>query len=225
MSPSRSTARGTTRIKICGITREEDARAATQAGADALGLNFYAPSPRSIDLESARRIVAAVPPFVTIVALFVDEPADSVHRIIDNVAIDALQFHGSEVPEYCAQFGRPWMKAVRMKEGVDLAAQAARYSDSRGLLLDSWREGVPGGTGETFDWARVSADLALPLVLAGGLNPGNVEAAILQLHPAAVDVAGGVESAPGRKDAGKIRQFIEAVRAADRVNNGAGNGQ
>ena len=225
MAPSRSTARNTTRIKICGITREEDARAAAQAGADALGLNFYAPSQRYIDLECARRIVAAVPPFVTIVALFVDEPAESVRRIVDGVAIDVLQFHGSESPEYCAQFNRPWMKAVRMKDGVDLAAEAAAYSESRGLLLDSWREGVPGGTGETFDWTRVGEGLALPLVLAGGLNADNVGEAILKLRPAAVDVAGGVESAPGQKDATRIRQFIEAVRAADRVNDGAGNDQ
>ncbi len=215
----------TTRIKICGITREEDAAVAVAAGADALGLNFYPPSPRAIDAVKARRIVRSVPPFVTIVALFVDEPADAVLRILESVPVDVLQFHGDESPAYCAQFGRPWLKAVRMKDGVDLAERAAQYGDARGLLLDSWREGVPGGTGQTFDWSRVSADLSLPVILAGGLNPDNVGAAVHQVRPAAVDVSGGVESAPGLKDAGKTRRFIEAVRAADRAINGAGNDQ
>ncbi|NND66601.1 MAG: phosphoribosylanthranilate isomerase [Halioglobus sp.] len=220
-----ASSRSKTRIKICGITRQEDACAAVAAGADALGLNFYAPSPRSIDTATARELVASVPPFVTIVALFVDEPAESVLRILEAVPIDMLQFHGDESPQYCAQFHRPWLKAVRMKDGVDLAEVATAYSGARGLLLDSWREGVPGGTGETFDWTRVSDTLALPLLLAGGLNPANVGAAIAQLQPAAVDVAGGVESAPGIKDAGKMTQFIEAVRAADRAINGAGHDQ
>lgn len=220
-----ATTRTRTRIKICGITREEDARAAAAAGADALGLNFYAPSPRSIDAELARRIVAAVPPFVTIVALFVDEPAAGVRRILERVSVDVLQFHGDEAPAFCAQFERPWMKAVRMRDGVDLHREGAEYGAARGLLLDSWREGVPGGTGETFDWARVGPGLGVPVVLAGGLNPANVGAAIEQVRPAAVDVAGGVESAPGRKDATKMKQFIRAVRAADRAVDGAGNDQ
>jgi len=220
-----ASSRNHTRIKICGITRQDDARAAVAAGADALGLNFYAPSPRSIDADLARELVACVPPFVTIVALFVDEPAESVQRILERVPIDMLQFHGDESPRYCAQFGRPWLKAVRMQEGVDLAQAASAYGAARGLLLDSWREGVPGGTGETFDWNRVGTARGMPLVLAGGLNADNVGEAIALLRPAAVDVAGGVEVSPGVKDVQKMTQFVAAVRAADHVNNGAGNDQ
>jgi len=204
-----------TRIKICGITTPEDARAAVSCGADAIGLVFYAKSPRAVSPERAAEIAVAVPPFVSVVALFVDEPAEEIKRILSQVPIDLLQFHGDEAPGFCQQFDRPWIKALRVKPGVDIRAACEVYRGARGLLLDSWQEGVPGGTGKVFDWQLVAQALPLPLVLAGGLNAANVAAAITELRPAAVDVSGGVESAPGQKDTGKIRQFIEAVRAAD----------
>ena len=204
-----------TRIKICGITRPDDARVAVDCGADALGLVFYAESPRAVDAEQAVRIADAVPPFVTLVALFVDEPAAEVERILSSVAVDLLQFHGEETPGYCRQFNRPWVKALRVRPGLDLVEASAPYTGARGVLLDSYREGVPGGTGQTFDWELAARQLPLPVILAGGLNAANVGAAMARLRPSAVDVSGGVESAPGIKDASQIEQFIAAVRAAD----------
>lgn len=202
-----------TLVKICGITRSTDALAACEAGADALGLVFYAPSPRCVSVEQAREIVAAVPPFVTIVALFVDETAATIQRILDCVPIDCIQFHGDETPAFCAQFQRPYVKALRMRPGADVRQLAGSFDGARGLLLDSWQPGVPGGTGQTFDWAAIPAGLPRPLVLAGGLHAGNVAAAIATVHPAAVDVSGGVESAPGIKDADKMNRFVAAVRS------------
>lgn len=201
-----------TLVKICGITSSADARAACEAGADALGLVFYAPSSRCVTLEQARQIVAAVPPFVAIVALFVDETAATIQRILECVPIDCIQFHGNETPVFCGQFQRPYLKAVRMRPGVDIGDMASRYSSARGLLLDSWQPGVPGGTGQTFDWTAIPGALPRPLVLAGGLDEHNVATAIASVRPAAVDVSGGVESAPGIKDTGKMRRFIAAVR-------------
>ena len=209
-----------TRIKICGITGAEDARLAAASGADAIGLVFYPASPRSVSLEQAKAIVAAIPPFVTVVALFVDEPAENIRRIIESVPVDLIQFHGDESPQFCQQFARPWVKAVRVKPTVDLAAACRDYSSARGVLVDSWVEGVPGGTGKTFDWQLAAQQLSLPLVVAGGLNEDNVGAAIARLRPAAVDVSGGVEHSPGIKDAQKISAFIAAVRAADGLLNG-----
>jgi phosphoribosylanthranilate isomerase len=159
------------------------------------------------------------------VALFVDEPAENIQRILDVVPVDVIQFHGSESPQFCRQFNRPWLKAVRMKPGVELAAVCREYDDSRGILVDSWQEGVPGGTGMPFDWDRAAGQLALPMVLAGGLNAANVGAAITRLRPAAVDVSGGVEATPGRKDPQKISQFISAVRAADAQTDGVTDDQ
>jgi phosphoribosylanthranilate isomerase len=204
-----------TRIKICGITTPDDARAAIGCGADAIGLVFYPKSPRAVSLERAAEIAAVVPPFVSLVALVVNEPAGQIERILSKVPIDLLQFHGDEAPEFCQQFGRPWIKALRIKPGVDIRAACNLYSSARGLLLDSWQEGVPGGTGKAFDWQLAAQELPLPFVLAGGLHADNVGTAIAELRPAAVDVSGGVESAPGKKDTGKIRQFIAAVRTAD----------
>lgn len=209
-----------TRIKICGITRPEDAQAAIAAGADAIGLVFYPKSPRAVTPEQAARIAAAVPPFVSVVALFVDEPAEQVSRIITQVRPDMLQFHGEESPQYCQQFERPWIKALRVRPETNLAAACETYRESRGVLLDSWQEGVPGGTGRTFDWRLAAHALPLPVVLAGGLNAGNVGAAIGSLRPAAVDVSGGVEHSPGIKDAAGIRQFIAAVHTADQTLEG-----
>lgn len=206
-----------TRIKICGITRPADAIAAVDAGADAIGLVFYAASPRAVTLEQAAGIAAAVPPFVTIVSLFVDEPAAGIRRILSHVPIDLMQFHGDESPDFCAQFERPWIKALRVRPETDVASECRRFSASRGMLLDAWAEGVPGGTGKRFDWRLAMGEYPVPVILAGGLNDANVGDAIAQVRPAAVDVSGGVEQAPGIKDPEKIARFIAAVRAADQT--------
>lgn len=204
-----------TRVKICGITRPEDARAAACAGADAIGLVFHAASPRAVTLAQARAVAEAVPPFVTLVGLFVDAPPALVREVLAQVPLDLLQFHGDEPPQECAGHGRPYIKALRMSDEADVAACAARYPDAKGLLLDAYRPGVPGGTGATFDWARVPHGLSMPLILAGGLHAGNVAAAIRQARPYAVDVSGGVESAKGIKDAAKIAAFINEVRSVE----------
>jgi phosphoribosylanthranilate isomerase len=204
---------GSTRIKICGITRDEDVDAAVAAGADAIGLVFYPQSPRAVSIEQARRLAARIPPFVTVVGLFVDATSEEVDAVLDCVPLGLLQFHGEEPPEFCSQFCRPWIKALRMHPDISLKESCERYADAQGVLLDAWKEGVPGGTGDTFDWTRVTQDLPLPVILAGGLNSDNVAGAIAQVRPAAVDVSGGVESAPGIKDAGRIQEFITAARA------------
>ncbi len=204
-----------TRIKICGFTRPDDARQAAALGVDAIGLVFYAPSPRAVDIAAAQAIIEALPPFVSTVGLFVDEAAEQVRRVLEQVPLDLLQFHGDESPAYCMQFGRPWLKAIRMREGIDLAREASRYREAAGLLLDAYRPGTPGGTGESFAWSRVPDDLSLPVVLAGGLTPANVAEAIATAHPWAVDLSGGVESAKGVKDAPKMAALVEAVRLAD----------
>ncbi len=200
-----------TRVKICGITRLEDALAAAGAGADALGFVFYPPSPRNIEVERAAEITAALPPFVTTVALFVNADAETIAEVVRKARIDLLQFHGNECPDYCAQHGRPWIKAIRMKEGVDPEAEARRYAGAQALLLDAYRPGVPGGTGEAFDWDRIPSSLAPRIVLAGGLTPENVTEAVRRVRPWAVDVSGGVEAAPGVKDADKIERFLRGV--------------
>jgi phosphoribosylanthranilate isomerase len=204
-----------TRIKICGITRVEDALAAAGSGADAIGLVFYERSPRHVDIRQAARLAAALPPFVTTVGLFVDADAGNVREILAGVPLDLLQFHGDESPEYCAQFGRPYLKAIRVKPGVDLLQCAARFNTAQGLLLDAHVEGIPGGTGATFDWKLIPKDLPLPVVLSGGLDAGNVAAAIKQVRPYAVDVSSGVEAAKGIKDAARIAAFINEVIRTD----------
>ena len=204
-----------TRAKICGITRVEDALAAAFAGADAIGLVFYAPSPRDVAIERAAEICAALPPFVTTVGLFVNAAEDEVRGVLDKVPLDLLQFHGDETAAYCQRFSRPYIKAVRMAEGVDLNAVAGQYNGARALLLDSYQKGVPGGTGHAFDWARVPVDLDKPVILAGGLDPENVTGAIRQVHPYAVDVSSGVEAGMGIKDAEKIIAFMRGVETAD----------
>jgi phosphoribosylanthranilate isomerase len=207
--------RGRTRTKICGITRIEDAIAAASAGADAIGLVFYAPSPRAVTAEQAQAIAAALPPFVTTVGLFVNADAAAVEAVLEQVPLDLLQFHGDEPADYCRGFARPYIKAVRMAEGVDLNVIAAEYDDARGLLLDSYQQGLPGGTGHAFDWARIPAGLAKPVILAGGLNPQNVTEAVLQVRPYAVDVSSGVELEKGIKDADKIIALMRGVETAD----------
>lgn len=205
-----------TRIKICGITRVEDARAAVVAGADAIGLVFFPPSPRNVSIEQARAIAAAIPPFVTRVALFVNAAPATVDAVLAAVPLELLQFHGDETAADCARFGRPYLKAARMKPGLDLLEYLAPFDAAAGWLLDAYRADRFGGTGAAFDWDLIPAGLARPLVLSGGLEPGNVEAAVRRVRPWAVDVSSGVESAPGFKDAAKIQAFVTAVENAER---------
>ena len=200
------------RVKICGITRVEDALAAAAAGADAIGLVFYAKSPRAVDIEQARVILAALPPFVTTVGLFVDAERSELERILASVPLDLLQFHGDESVQQCEAFGRPYIKALRVKAGDDIAAQVARYPSAQGILLDAYVEGVPGGTGEAFDWSLIPQTLSKPLILAGGLRPDNVAEAVSRVRPYAVDVSGGVEASKGVKDVEKVGAFIRAAR-------------
>lgn len=200
-----------TRVKICGITRAEDGLAAARAGADAIGLVFHGASSRAVDPDRARAVVAALPPFITVTALFVDPSADDVRCVLESVPVDLLQFHGDEPASFCRSFGRRYLKALRMREGVDVSAAAKHYEDSAGLLLDAYREGVAGGTGERFDWDRVPRGLPLPVILAGGLDPDNVADAVTRVRPWGVDVSSGVERAKGVKDAHKIEQFIRGV--------------
>ena len=204
-----------TRIKICGITRPQDGLAAAEAGADAIGLVFYPPSPRAVSIAQAQAITDQLLPFVTVVGLFVDEQRGTIERIMDQVRIDLLQFHGNEPPEACVGYGKPWIKAVRMKEDVDLADVTQRYHKASALLLDAYEPGKPGGTGSRFDWQRIPSELAGKIILAGGLNPDNVEAAVRQVHPWAVDVSGGVETAKGIKGAQQIAAFIRGVKRGD----------
>jgi phosphoribosylanthranilate isomerase len=204
-----------TRIKICGITREQDVLAVANGGADALGLVFYENSPRHVGVEQAAKLVRAMPPFVTVVGLFVNPTAAYVREVLAKVPLDVLQFHGEETPEFCRQFGRPYLKAIRVKAGVDLVECAARYADAQGLLLDAYVEGTQGGTGESFDWALIPQNLPLPVILSGGLHAGNVAQAIKQVRPYAVDVSSGVEASKGIKDAAKVAAFIKEVKSIE----------
>ena len=204
-----------TRVKICGITREEDALAAAEHGADAVGFVFYEPSPRYVTPERAAAIVRRLPPFVTSVALFVNAEAELIARVVDEVGVDLIQFHGQECAAYCAAHRRPWIRAVAMRPDTDLDAARRDFAAARGLLLDAYRPGVPGGTGETFDWDRIPADLAARVILAGGLTLANVGDAVRRVRPWAVDVSGGVEAARGIKDPARIKAFIEEVRHAE----------
>lgn len=202
------------RSKICGITRVEDALAAVEAGADAIGLVFYAKSPRAVNIEQAKAIVAALPPFVTSVGLFVDMPRETLQALLREVPLDLLQFHGDESPTDCEGFARPYIKALRVRADQDVARMMAPYSGACGILLDTFVEGVPGGTGAAFDWSLVPREAGKPIILAGGLTPDNVAQAIAQVRPYAVDVSGGVEAAKGIKDAGKVKAFLQAVQCA-----------
>ena len=216
-----------TRIKICGITRIADARDAADAGADAIGLVFWPGTPRVVAPARAREIVAALPAYVSVVALFVDPTADEVRATLDAVPIDLLQFHGHEPPEFCRAFGRRYVKAIPVKDDVDLLESSSSYGDAAGVLFDAFREGdLPGGTGRVFDWARLSSAvrsrIGVPVILSGGLDPDNVAGAVRAVLPWGVDVSSGVEErdargAPRRgwKDAARIRAFVQGVRSAD----------
>jgi len=204
-----------TAAKICGITRSEDALTAARCGAHAVGFVFYRPSPRYIDPDEAASIVGALPPFVTPVGLFVDAHADEVRAIVARSHVRLLQFHGLETPAFCNQFATPYMKAVRIRPGVDLLQYARQFEGAKALLLDAYQEGLHGGTGAVFDWDLIPPALPLPIVLSGGLTPANVIEAIRRVKPCAVDVSSGVESARGIKDARKIEAFMNGVRNAD----------
>jgi phosphoribosylanthranilate isomerase len=212
-----------TRVKICGITRVEDGISAARSGADAIGLVFWHGSPRHLKFDRAREIVAALPPFVTVVGLFVDPSLEDVRGALDAVPLDLLQFHGSEPAEFCRTFGRRYVKAIAVRDGVDLLEYATRYGDAAGLLFDAFREGdLPGGTGRTFDWTKLPQAVARPLILSGGLDPENVARAIRAVRPWGVDVSSGVEvrNADGKprrgvKSAARVAAFIREVRNED----------
>lgn len=207
----------TCRVKICGITSVTDALQAVAQGADALGFVFYPPSPRFIEPTEAAKIIAALPAFVSSVGLFVNAPEAYVQQVLEDTRIDVIQFHGDEEAVFCEAFNRPYIKALRVdgarQTAADVVALAAKYAGAKGILLDTYRQGVPGGTGEKFDWALVPSELK-NIILAGGLTPANVAQAVSQVSPYAVDVSGGVESSHGVKDAAKVTQFIKAAKAA-----------
>jgi phosphoribosylanthranilate isomerase len=201
------------KVKICGITRAEDAVVAALAGADAIGLVFYPPSSRCVSLNQAQQIAAATPPFVQRVALFVDASAAEVREVLEHIDIDLLQFHGDETPAYCEQFNKAYIKALPMRPDVDVVAQMATYPAAKGFLLDTYRPGVPGGTGETFNWQDFPRNCDKPLILAGGLTAENVRQAINTCVPYAVDVSGGVEIQRGVKSAELIKAFIDQAKS------------
>ncbi|SDW47493.1 phosphoribosylanthranilate isomerase [Thiocapsa roseopersicina] len=204
-----------TRVKICGLTRRADVDAAVAAGVDAIGFVFHPPSPRAVSAQDARDLCAGLPPFVTAVGLFVDASPEQIRATLDQVPLELLQFHGDEAPELCASFGRRWIKAVRMRPDIDLAAQLKRYEQAAGLLLDTFDPARPGGTGQRFDWDRIPAAIAPSIVLAGGLDADNVAEAIRRVRPFGVDVSGGVEASKGIKDHDKIRDFMQRVNDVD----------
>jgi len=204
-----------TRVKICGITSVSDGLAAARHGADAIGLIFYPPSPRLVTLERAREIAASLPAFVARVAVFVNPAAADVDAVIRACRPDLLQFHGEEAADFCRSFGVPYLRALRVRPGVDLLESLSPFGDAAGWLLDAYRQELYGGTGEAFDWELIPRELARPLILSGGLDVENVGAAIRRVRPWAVDVSSGVEAAKGVKDKRRIAAFMEAVRSAD----------
>ena len=200
-----------TRVKICGITRVEDALAAAHNGADAIGLVFYAESPRNISLQAAQEIVAALPPFISVVGLFVNASQNKIETVLSQLRLDALQFHGDETAADCAQFNLPYLKAIRVKPDTNLLQYCLEFNSAQALLLDAHSDAAYGGTGQVFDWDLIPKNLPKPIILAGGLNAQNVGDAIKQAQPYAVDVSGGVEQSKGIKDAAKIAAFMRAV--------------
>lgn len=200
------------RVKICGITSVDDGAAAVHAGADAIGLVFYSKSPRAVTIDQAAAIARGVGPFVTVVGLFVDADAEFVRAVLRQVPLHVLQFHGDETEDYCQQFQRPYLKALRMKDDLDVSSAMAKFPSAVGILLDAYRPGVPGGTGETFDWQRVPANSSVPVVLAGGLNPDNVARAVESTQVYGVDVSGGVEASPGNKDTDRMMAFVRHAK-------------
>ncbi|MEZ0209840.1 MAG: phosphoribosylanthranilate isomerase [Methylophilus sp.] len=208
-----------TRVKICGITRQEDAWAAIDAGADALGFVFYAPSPRAVTATQVQAIVKTLPPYISKVGLFVNASADEVNRVIDATFLDCLQFHGDEAADYCEKFNLPYYKAIRVKPDVSLVQCELDFVSASALLLDTFSEKAVGGTGQIFDWALIPAGMKKPLILAGGLHPDNITQALQQVQPYAVDVSGGVEAQKGIKSPEKIAAFMQQVTQYDASRN------
>jgi len=206
-----------TRVKICGFTRVEDAVSAARLGVDAIGLVFYSPSPRNVNIEQAVEIVKALPAFVSVVALFVDGQESWIREVLEQVPIDCLQFHGDESPEACRLYGKRYMKAVRMQEGIDISDLTLQYHDATGLLLDAYHPGAKGGTGSRFDWELIPEHCALPIILAGGLDADNARLAVRTVRPYALDVSSGVEAEKGVKDALKMAAFMREVNKGDRI--------
>ncbi len=204
-----------TRVKICGITNIDDALAAVDEGADALGFVFYKPSPRYIDIQNAKNIIDKIPPFISKVALFVNADAGFVNKVIKQLSIDLLQFHGDESEAFCQSFNRPYMKAIRVQEKTDMDLMAKQYHSSSGLLLDAFDSSQYGGTGQAFDWALMPKNFPLPMILAGGLNVANIAKAIKKTQPYAVDISSGVEKSKGLKDHLLIQQFMHEVKCAN----------
>ena len=205
-----------TAIKICGLTSVENALEVAQSGVSAIGLIFYPESPRNVSLDIAKNIVESLPPFVSAVGLFVDPSLDEVFRTLESVDLHVLQFHGEESSDFCSKFKKPYLKATHVSAEVDLVEYAKAYKEASGLLLDTFSEKVRGGTGDTFDWNLVPTELDVPIVLAGGLRPDNVAAAIDRVGPWAVDVSSGVEGTQkGVKDLALVRDFIGEVKNAD----------
>ena len=211
-----------TRVKICGITRVEDAGSAVACGADAIGLVFYKDSPRRVTIDQACRIADFVAPFVTVVGLFVNETPAAIGQVLENVPLGLLQFHGQETNDACRQYGLPFIKSIAMQPDIPLAERIGQYPDARGFLLDTWQPQIHGGGGTAFDWQRVPRDLPVAVILAGGLNPDNVQLAIRQVRPYAVDVSSGVENAKGIKSAVKISAFMKGVHSSETE---TGNGE
>ncbi len=203
-----------TRVKICGFTEVETAVMAAKLGADAIGLVFYPASPRHVTIEQAAAIASAMPAFVSVVALFVDADPDYIEQVLDQVAIDCIQFHGNESAEACRRHQKPYLKAIRMQADTDLAALQTIYHDAAGLLLDAYHPGIQGGTGSSFDWDLIPPDCDLPIILAGGLTPDNIEQAIQKVKPYAVDVSSGVEAGKGIKNVAKMAAFIRKTNQA-----------
>lgn len=207
------------RVKICGLRQADDAVFAARAGADAIGLVFYPPSPRAVDVATAATIARQLPAFVSCVGLFVNASVAEIESTLQQVPLSLLQFHGDETPEFCDQFQLPWIKAIRMRPNTDLYQQRDLYGSAQGLLLDAYRAGTPGGTGDQFDWHQIPADMASEIVLAGGLDATNVGVAISQVNPWAIDVSGGVESHKGIKDRAKISAFMQQAKPQTIDNN------
>ena len=206
-----------TRVKMCGFTSVEDAVYAAHLGVDAIGLVFYPPSPRHVEIEQAVRIVNALPAFTSVVALFVDEQEARIRDVLARVSIDCIQFHGDEPAEACRMYGKRYIKALRMQEGIDIGALAHHYHDADGLLLDAYHPDAKGGTGSQFDWALIPGQCSLPIILAGGLDETNAKQAVQSVRPYALDVSSGVEAEKGVKDALKMAAFIQQVNEGDRV--------
>ena len=204
-----------TRTKICGFTRVDDAVEAAKLGVDAIGLVFYPPSPRNVNLEQAADIVSALPAFITVVALFVDEKERRIKEILSQVSIDCIQFHGNEAATDCRIYNKSYIKAIRMKQGLDIIKISTDYQDASALLLDAYHPGIHGGSGSQFDWDLIPENNSLPIILAGGLDEGNAEQAVKKVRPYALDVSSGVERTKGIKDVAKMAAFIEAINEGD----------